>query len=158
MTDLRVNATFPWLLSRAVLPKLRRASGPTALVFVGSVSALLPLPGLIPYSPSKAFLRQLSSTLGADERFRTPSNVATLYLHVGSVVSGSHAVPATFFSPTAESFAAHAVRKIGCSRREAFAYWPHALQTYPTGLLPDSVLFWTVQTAAEEEFKMSKKA
>lgn len=112
-SELRVNAIFPWLLTRALLPKLRTARGPVKVVFVGSGGGELPLPGSIPYGATKAFLRQLSATIDADERFRQPSNVTTCYLLVGGVVSAGHRAKSSLFMPEAEPFAKCLVNKIG---------------------------------------------
>ncbi|KAI0684914.1 NAD(P)-binding protein [Cytidiella melzeri] len=153
MDDLRRNATFPWMLSRALLPKLRKASGPVELVFVGSLAAELPVPCLNPYGATKAFLQQMSDTIAADERIRKPTNVTTMYLRVGSVVSGSHRVPATLFSPSSELFAKHIVHKIGCGKRSVMVYLPHALQLWSMRLMPDSFILKALADAAEAEVK-----
>ncbi|KAI0684915.1 NAD(P)-binding protein [Cytidiella melzeri] len=155
MDDLRTNATFPWMLSRALLPKLRKASGPVELVFVGSFGAELPLPCYNPYGAAKAFLKQMSALLTADERFRHPTNVTTMYLIVGSVVSGSHRVAESLLSPTAESFAKHVVHKIGCGRRCVFAYVPHAVQLWAVGFLPERILLDAVANGVEAELKQA---
>ncbi len=157
LSDLRVNAIFPWLLTRALLPKLRTARGPVEVVFLGSVSSQLPIPGLNPYGATKAFLRQLSLAIGADERFRQPSNVTTSYLLVGGVVSAGHRADASLFIPEAEPFAKSLVNKIGCGRSVIVPWAWHALQFWGVGFLPESVLRKTVEDATEEELKMLTK-
>lgn len=130
LSDIRRNALFPFLLTRALLPKLRRAAGPVELVFCGSLSSAMPTPRVIPYGATKAFLRQLSAALRSDELFRAtrPANISTIYMDVGSVVSAIHKVPSSFTSPTSEDYAKHFVHCIGCGRPAIVPYWPHALQ------------------------------
>ncbi|KAI0088348.1 NAD-P-binding protein [Irpex rosettiformis] len=157
LSDLRLNAIFPWLLTRALLPKLRTSHGPVELIFVGSVSGELPIPGLNPYGAAKAFLRQLSSAIGADEQFRQPTNVTTSYLLVGSVVSNNHRAASGLFVPDAQPFAKSVVAKIGSMRSVVVPYVWHALQLWGVGLLPVSVLKKTVADASEEELLLKVK-
>ncbi len=152
-----MNAIFPWLLTRALLPKLRTARGPVKVVFVGSGSGELPLPGSIPYGPTKAFLRQLSATIDADERFRQPSNVTTTYLLVGGVVSAAHRAEPSLFIPEAEPFAKSLVNKIGSERSVVVPWVWHALQLWAVGFVPESMLRKIAQDGIEEELKMLAK-
>ncbi|KAI0340286.1 NAD(P)-binding protein [Trametopsis cervina] len=156
-SDLNRNAIFPWLLTRALLPKLRTARGPVQLVYVGSVAADMPIPGLIPYGATKAFLRQLSITLDADERFFEASNVSMMYLSVGSVVSNSNRVDQGLFAPDTQTFAKSLVAKIGCGKRKVFAYLPHAVQLWSTGFLPEALLNKLVADAQKEQIRVAKK-
>lgn len=156
-SELRLNAIFPWLLTRALLPKLRTARGPVKVVFVGSGSGELPLPGSIPYGPTKAFLRQLSATIDADERFRQPSNVTTSYLLVGGVVSAAHRAEPSLFIPEAEPFAKSLGNKIGSERSVVVPWVWHALQLWAVGFVPESVLRKIAQDGIEEELKMLTK-
>jgi NAD(P)-dependent dehydrogenase (short-subunit alcohol dehydrogenase family) len=62
---LRVNLTGGFLLARAVLPDmLERGSG--SLIFIGSTTALRPLPGRAPYAASKSGLIGLVRSLALD--------------------------------------------------------------------------------------------
>ena len=157
LSTLHLNAIFPWLLTRALLPKLRTSHGPVELVFVGSISANLAVPGLIPYGATKAFIQQLSGAIAADEQFRQPTNVTTSYLSVGSVVSSSHRVSESLFSPSTESFAKSVVAKIGCGRSEIVPWAWHAIQFWSAGILPESILKKTVMDAAEHELLLKVK-
>lgn len=159
LTDIQRNDLFPLLLTRAVLPQLRRVAGPTQLVFVGSLSSAFPIPRIVPYGATKAFLRQLSAALGSDEAFRARStpNVTTLYMDVGSVASNAHKTDASLMTPAAEAFAKHFVHCIGCGRASVIPYWPHALQTCTVGFLPDSLLQKELFKAMEAEMDLLKK-
>lgn len=159
LTDIRRNSLFPLLLTRALLPKLRRASGPVEIAFCGSMSSLLPVPRIIPYGAAKAFLRQLSPALRSDELYRaadTP-NISTIYMDVGSVASAGHKVPASFTIPSSDVFARHLVQCIGCGRASIVPYWPHALQAGMVSMLPDSLMLPELFKAMDEEFKAAKR-
>ena len=45
--DVRRNALFPLLLTRALLPQLRRVPGPVEIVFTGSLSSRLQCPRIV---------------------------------------------------------------------------------------------------------------
>lgn len=147
------------LLTRALLPKLRRVSGPVELVFCGSLAGSIPAPRLIPYGATKAFLEQFSPALRSDELYRASGmpNITTLYLHVGSVVSASHKFPSSFTTPTSEDFAQHFVHCIGCGRSTVAPYWPHAAMSGVVAALPESLLRPVLFKAMDEEMKAAKK-
>ncbi|KAF7795806.1 hypothetical protein EIP86_006973 [Pleurotus ostreatoroseus] len=158
--ELKLNATFPLLLSRAVLPKLRAAaaSGPTGMVFLSTLARTHDLLRLIPYAPSKAFLIRLSGCLGLDERFWAPTRVETCAVVVGSVVSAGHRVAGGFFSPSAERYAGVLVDRFGCGRAVVTPYWPHAVQNWVIGLLPKRMFERAVSQTIREEIEAAKKA
>ncbi|EKM57279.1 uncharacterized protein PHACADRAFT_254970 [Phanerochaete carnosa HHB-10118-sp] len=159
LTDVRRNSLFPLLLTRALLPKLRRASGPVEIAFCGSLSSSLPIPRIIPYGATKAFLRQCSGALQSDELFHatgTP-NISTIYLDVGSVASAGHKVSASFATPSSDVFARHLVHCIGCGRASIVPYWPHALQAGMVSMLPASLLLPELFKAMDEELKVGKR-
>lgn len=159
LDDVRRNALFPMLLSRALLPKLRRASGPVELIFCGSLSSSLPIPRIVPYGATKAFLRQLAPALKSDELYRAEdtSNVSALYMDVGSVVSASHKHPASWGTPATDIFAQHFVHCIGCGRSAIAPYWPHAVMAGMVAALPESMLLSELFKAMDEEMDSAKK-
>ena len=159
LTDIRRNALFPFLFTRALLPKLRRVSGPVEVVYCGSLSSSLPIPRIIPYGATKAFLRQLSASLGADEKFRPAgeANVSTLYMDIGSVATLAHPKAASFTTPNAEVFSKHFVHCIGCGMPSIIPYWPHAILRSLVDVMPQSLLLQTLFKAMEEEIAIAKK-
>lgn len=135
VNDLRCGVHFPFLLTRALLPKLRAAPGPVELVFIGSFGGSHPMPRLVPVSPTKAFLRQFSGNLVADEHFPGPlpaegarsSNISSTYMLVGSVVTSARKVEEGLLSPSAETFAKAVVDRIGCGQPVLAPYFPQAV-------------------------------
>ncbi|PSR74727.1 hypothetical protein PHLCEN_2v9606 [Hermanssonia centrifuga] len=157
MDDIYRNSLFPFFFTRAILPKLRQASGPAEMLYIGSLAGERPMPHLTPYGATKSFLKQFSGSIGLDERSGIPSNVSTVYVNVGSVVSNSHKIEANLFSPSSEIYAKSLVDKIGCGRKVLVPYLPHALQFWPTNVIPEWMLDRFVKQAMEEEMKLWKK-
>ncbi|CAL1715796.1 unnamed protein product [Somion occarium] len=140
LCDIRINALFPFYLTRAFLPQLRSTGGPVEVIFVGSQSADIAIPRLYTYAPSKAFLHRLACCLNSDEQFWTPSNVRFVYWNVGTVVTNSLRETPGLFYPLAAKFAKSAVARIGCGKERVTPYAPHAFQQFFVGLLPESFL------------------
>ena len=157
MDDIRRNALFAFLLTRAILPKLRKASGPVQMVYIGSFAGEAHLPRLIPYGATKAFLKQLSGALASDERFRATTNVSTMYVIVGSVGSGSHVLAPTFFSPNSETYAKALVDRFGCGQRVIAPYWPHALQFMFVDWMPEALVSMVEMQSMDDEMKRYHK-
>ncbi|KAI0088353.1 NAD-P-binding protein [Irpex rosettiformis] len=158
--DIRMNATFPYLLTRSLLPKLRKTSqsGPGRLVFVGSIASDVPAPGLNPYCPAKAFVRHMSKTIGAEEQaLHKESDVSTMVVQVAEVSSGSHRPAVTLFVPNAETYAKSVVGKVGSQRSVVVPYVWHAMQFWLMGLLPERLVAKSAADAVAAEYKRMAK-
>lgn len=140
MGDIRVNSLFTFYLTRALLPRLRAASGPALVTFVGSLAADIHVPRLYNYAPSKAFLWQLTRCLNTDERWWTPSKVSFMYLAVGEVHTNTQRAPVNFLRPPASRFAKSVVASLGCGRERITPYAPHAFQQWFMGFLGEKVI------------------
>ena len=154
---MRLNFLFPFFLTRAILPKLRMVAGPTQIVFIGSFAGDSYLPRLTPYGASKAFLKQLSHALEFDERVWRPTNVSTMYVTVGSVVSGSHKVVEGLGYPTAEVFAKAMVDKFACGRQVVVPWLVHAIQFWLVSVLPAIVAERTMAAEIKKEIELMKR-
>lgn len=119
----------------------------------------MPIPRIIPYGATKAFLRQLSGALASDEHFRAarPPNVSTIYMDIGSVQSGGHKVASSLMTPPSDTFAKHFVHCIGCGLPSIIPYWWHAVQTASVVALPAGLLRSALFEAMEHEIEASKK-
>ena len=117
------------------------------------------MPRLVPYGPSKAFLKHMSGTLGFDERlWHVPDvRVSSLYVIVGSVVSSTHKVLETAAQPSAESFAKAMVDKFGCGRPIVAPWFVHALQFWSIRLLPRAMAEKIFADRMEIEVELAKK-
>lgn len=151
LLDIHINALFAMNLTRAFLPNLRSTattSGPTHVVFVGSVGHKLPIPRLSTYTSSKAFLRQLTRSLNVDERYKpstttssgTGTRLTFSYLEVGTVVTNSNRTTTGVFTPDAKAFAKSFVETVGCGREVYYPYMRHGMQGWFVRLLPESAV------------------
>ncbi|KAI0667838.1 NAD-P-binding protein [Trametes maxima] len=124
------NALFPLLLTRVLLPQLRRSAthGPVLVQFVGSLAGDVSPPRLPIYAASKRFLEGLVRGLDNDEQFfDKPTGVRFTYLAVGPVNSASMPQAPSLMTPTSEAFGKAVVNRTGCGRRRVAPYWFHAV-------------------------------
>ena len=163
--DLRCGVHFPFLLTRALLPKLRASSGPVEFVFIGSFGGSHPMPRLVPVSPTKAFLRQFSGSLVADEHFpgplpaegARPSNVSSTYMLVGSVVTSARKVEESLLSPSADTFAKAVVDRIGCGRAVIAPYFPQAVVFALVDMLSEGIQEVMFRKSMQNELQVQAK-
>ncbi|KAI9056800.1 NAD-P-binding protein [Trametes sanguinea] len=124
------NALFPLLLTRVLLPQLRRSAkhGPVIVQFVGSLAGDISPPRLSIYAASKRFLEALTRGLDNDELFFDgPTGVRFTYLAVGPVNSASMPQKPSLNTPTSERFAKAIIARTGCGRRRIAPYPMHAI-------------------------------
>jgi len=144
LSTIRMNALFPLLLTRALLPQLRLSAkrGPVLVQFVGSQTADISPPRFTLYASSKKFLEALSRGLDMDERvWDAPTGVRFEYVAVGEVRSNAHKAKVWWGCPTSETYAAEAVKRIGAVNsgwRRYAPYFTHA------------VLQWVVEAMGEK--------
>ncbi|KZT06414.1 NAD(P)-binding protein [Laetiporus sulphureus 93-53] len=147
------NAVFPLLLTRTLLPHLRRTAkqGPVLVQFIGSQAADISPPRFALYAASKSFLRALARGLDNDERvWGTPSGVKFEYLAVGQVQSNSVRTPATLVCPTSERFAKAMVSRMGCGLRRYAPYMPHAVMQWAIELMGEKMVDHYTAQAIEQ--------
>jgi 17beta-estradiol 17-dehydrogenase / very-long-chain 3-oxoacyl-CoA reductase len=139
------NAVFAVHLTRALLPLMPR---PTLIINITSYVAFLPPPFIAMYSASKAFNNAFSSSLS-----RELENVECISMITGSVHSAGNTKPVSFMRPHSDDYAKKILQAVGCGTRSLFPYWPHAIQTYLMGLIPDSILGGVMKKAIAHEFE-----
>ncbi|KAI0833777.1 NAD-P-binding protein [Trametes gibbosa] len=129
-TLVQWNALFPLLLSRVLLPQLRRSAknGPINVQFVGSLAGDVCPTRLSIYASSKRFLEALARALDNDEQFFDgPTGVRFTYLAVGPVNSASMHQAPSLHTPTSETFGRAIVARTGCGLRRVAPYAMHAV-------------------------------
>ena len=156
MKVINLNAIFPILFTRALLPQLRASKGPTLVAFVGSISADIPIPRFGVYAACKHFLEALARCLDADERWpaAAPLRPSFMYMAVGKVVTGTMPTVPNLFNPTSERFAKSLVPKLGCGRRRITPYMPHAIESSIIPLLGDKIIERAISKEVGEILKL----
>ena len=155
---MNLNARFPTLLTRALLPTFTRKVGPSLIVNVGSLGTV-GVPYVVPYGGSKAFNMSASTSLEVELRVEG-KRIEVLALLVGKVTGVGHSQdPVTFFTPGARTMARAALGRVGCGRAEVVGYVGHAMQKFVFDALPmwarESVLV-PVMKGYKEEYLRSK--
>lgn len=154
---INVNARFPTQLTRALLPKLTRADGPTLIMNIGSL-ADSGVPYATVYGGSKAFNMAMSSSLAVEVKTEG-KNIEVLAIPVGRVTDVAHSrEPASFFTPTARIMARGCVGRVGCGRQVVVGYVGHAMQKFVIDLLPSIVFeMLVVPTMKDRKEKEERK-
>ncbi|KAK1752799.1 putative short chain dehydrogenase protein [Echria macrotheca] len=134
---VNLNVVFPTMLVRTLLPLLPK-DGPAFIVIVGSM-ADFGFPLLASYGASKSYLNVFAKALGREMRLTRP-NIETIYLRLSSTTGVSHTWgPPSLFKPHSTTMAKAALARIGCGRPVIAPYWPHAILSVITELLPRGV-------------------
>lgn len=124
---LNINARFPFFLTRAFLPSLRKnsQSGPVEIVFVGSFAGDVAVPFVSVYAGSKALIKRVSLIWHSDERLLSGSDLSFMYANVGEVQTGTMTAATALARPHADDYARHLVHSFGSGRRSVIPHPVH---------------------------------
>ncbi|NXP18233.1 HSDL1 protein, partial [Scytalopus superciliaris] len=139
---IHVNIASANMMTHIVLPGMvKKKKG--AIVNVSSVLCCQPTPLLTTYGASKAYVDYFSRALhyeyaskGIFVQSLTPSTIATKMVAFNSITGKR-----SFFIPSAEEYASHAVSTLGLSKRTA-GYWKHAIVFPLVECLPEWIWAW----------------
>ncbi|NXX80186.1 HSDL1 protein, partial [Urocolius indicus] len=139
---INVNIASANMMMHIVLPGMvEKKKG--AIVNISSASCCQPTPMMTIYGASKAYLDYCSRALryeyaskGIFFQSLTPFVVATKMVTGSTVVSRK-----SFFFPSAEEYASHAVSTLGLSTRTT-GYWKHAIKFTVAEHLPEWLWAW----------------
>ncbi|NWR87962.1 HSDL1 protein, partial [Furnarius figulus] len=140
---IHVNIASANMMTHIVLQgMLKKKRG--AIVNISSTFCCQPTPLAAVYGASKSYVDYFSRALhyeyaskGIFVQCLIPGATATKMIAFNSYVSKR-----SFFVPTAEEYASHAVSTLGLSKRTA-GYWKHAIMFKLAELLPEWVWAWT---------------
>ena len=152
---LNINARFPYFITRAFLPSLRRSSrnGPVEVVFIGSIAGDVAVPFVSPYAGSKALTKRVCRILHADERVLSGSNLSFVYVNVGEVQSGSMRAAVALARPHSDDYARYLVKSFGSGRRMVIPHpVHHVIYAIVTGM-PETLCDYIVLAEARNLFK-----
>ncbi|KAF4980545.1 hypothetical protein FZEAL_3480 [Fusarium zealandicum] len=135
LDNVGANATFPLLLTGALLPNLIKDQ-PGLILNVGSFSDN-GMPLFPSYGPAKAFVRNSCVELGMEMAFKE-RDIEVLGLTVVQVTdTGVIFVPSSYSVPSGPTWVKSALARVGCGRPHVVPYLPHALQVAVLENLPD---------------------
>lgn len=155
---ITVNCTYPTLLTRELLPLMRRHQGRKLIVNLASVAALLMNPFAAVYAGTKAYNRQFSRALSAE---LAADGFDVLCVNPGFVESNMTKMRPGPFCCTARECAETSLRKIG--EIEVIPHWKHSLMyaimmvhnLIPNKYLP-SVVFSIIYTVRKKTGRLNK--
>uniref|UniRef100_A0A8C3KVA2 Hydroxysteroid dehydrogenase like 1 n=1 Tax=Chrysolophus pictus TaxID=9089 RepID=A0A8C3KVA2_CHRPC len=142
---ININIASANMMVHIVLPGMvEKKKG--AIVNVSSASCCQPTPMLTIYGASKAYLDYFSRALyyeyaskGIFVQSLTPFVIATKMVSCSSVTSKR-----SFFFPSAEEYASHAISTLGLSKRTP-GYWKHSIEFTLGERLPEWIWAWFAQ-------------
>jgi short-subunit dehydrogenase len=157
---INLNARFPTLITRALLPKLTKSIRPGLILTIGSTVDFV-VPYAVTYGGSKAFNMAWSSSLRLEMKAEG-NNVEVLAVLVGKVTeTASYKEPITFWTPDGRTMARAALQRVGCGKAVVVGYIGHAMQKFVLDILPASVFAGLVSShmkmLREKEQKEQKK-
>jgi 17beta-estradiol 17-dehydrogenase / very-long-chain 3-oxoacyl-CoA reductase len=133
-----LNATFPTLLTSALLPTLI-ANAPGLVVNISSFAGVTGLPFLTTYAPSKGFNLIFSNSLSAEMKL-LKADVEVMGIVVGSVkTAGNPDEELSFMTLAPEEMARSILERVGCGRSLVTGSWKQGLATEIMGSLPSSL-------------------
>lgn len=155
---MNVNAHFTTQITRALLPVLS-LSASSLIINISSLSAP-GLPYLCVYAPCKSYIESFTRSLRA-ELHAEQAPIDVMGIMCGAVQSQGHRLQTGLFVPTSRAMARAALRQV---RRKpgpggsgstfglrelvlgqpalVTAYWPHAVQEWVFGILPEMAREW----------------
>ena len=159
-TVLNINARFPYFITRAFLPSLRRNSqtGPVEVVFIGSIAGDVAVPFVSPYAGSKALTKRVSRILHADERVLSKSNLSFVYVNVGEVRTGSLKVATSLTRPHSDNYARHLVESFGSGRRMVIPHPVHHIVYAIVTGMPEALCDYIVLAEGRSLFKKMEES
>ncbi|KAK4550705.1 hypothetical protein LTR36_000284 [Oleoguttula mirabilis] len=133
-----LNAQFPTLITRALLPLLIKCK-PALILNMGSASSEIPAPWTTVYSGSKAYNKAWSRSLGAEMKAEG-HDIEVICILLGVTATAMMQKKTSLMIPSSRQMAKSSLDVVGCGRSEVWAYWPHAVQFGPVLNLPQSVI------------------
>lgn len=132
---VKVNCIYPLLLSKHIIPLMKKRKTPGAVVNLSSVTALMPIPFNATYAATKSFNRLLSTSLSG-ELF--DSQIDVLSVEPGFVASNMTQMKKGPLVCDPTECAKGALRQMGMM--EALPHWKHLLMLNGVKLLTETMM------------------
>ena len=135
--NVAVNATFPFLLTHALMPQLIK-NVPSLIMNMGTQGDV-GMPLFPAYGPAKTFLMASTRELALEQAYKK-RDIEVLAVRAGHVSNtGTIMAPTSFMMPDGETWVKHALARVGCGQNIIMPYLPHALMDLVLRSLPDWV-------------------
>lgn len=134
LVEMNVNSTT-WMTRMVLSGMVERKRG--AIVNISSGSAMYTLPLLAGYSAAKSYIEKFSRAINAEYASKGVTCQCQIPFYVATKLAKMRK---SFMVPTPDHFVKLGVGWIGQSDAVVSPYWPHALQGWVLGLLPDAMV------------------
>jgi len=136
---INVNVAAATIMSRIVLPQMEK-KGKGAIINLASSAALLPLPLGVIYAATKAYIDHFSEGLAAEVLHKgiVVQTVDPMYVCTNMTSYSALMQKPSLFVPSPETFVRSSIKTLGFVQRTT-GYWPHALQVWLAGFVPESL-------------------
>lgn len=133
---MSTNATFASVLTRQLLPQLRR---PGLIINVGSVVADWPIAGLEPYSGAKGHNRSFSEALRMEMKM-LGQDVEVMHLRVFSVATKTSMEQQSVLIPSPRAMAKAALDRVGNGSASTVGFMRQAIVIWLLELMPRQMI------------------
>lgn len=131
-----LNAVFPTMLTRALLPSLM-ANTPSLVINIGSYGGVFGLANISTYCGSKAFNHMFSKSLSAEFKL-SKTAIEVIGILVAQVeTAGNPSNKPDFSTLTPDEMAESILGKIGCGKSLVTGSWRHCVLGQLPGWLPE---------------------
>ncbi|QDS71875.1 hypothetical protein FKW77_010112 [Venturia effusa] len=152
---LDLNAKFPTLLSRALLPMVA-ANEPALVLNISSYAGVYGDPYISIFAATKAFNNILSKSLSYEMRVLHPS-VEVLGLVLGGVLTpGNPDEKLGFASLTPDEVARNIIDRVGCGKSVCAASWKQCLLGESAKWMPEALARWALTREVQKRMEWEK--
>lgn len=133
-----LNAVFPTMLTRALLPNLM-ANTPSLVINVGSYAGVFGFANISVYCGSKAFNHMFSKSLSAEFKL-SKTAIEVIGVIVAQVETAGNPSDKPGFSVlTPDEMAESILSRVGCGKSLVVGSWRHCVLGQLTGWLPEPI-------------------
>ncbi|KAE9977316.1 hypothetical protein BLS_001500 [Venturia inaequalis] len=141
--QIDLNAKFPTLLTRALLPTMT-ANGPALMLNISSYAGVYGDPYISVYAATKAFNNIFSTSLAYESRVLHPSLEVLGIVLGGVLTAGNPLEKLGFASLTPDEAARDIIARVGCGKGVCAASWKQCLLGESAKWMPEAMARWAL--------------
>lgn len=141
--QIDLNAKFPTLLTRALLPGMS-ANGPALVLNISSYAGVYGDPYISVYAATKAFNNIFSTSLSYELRVLHPSLEILGIVLGGVLTAGNPQERLGFASLAPDEAAANIIARVGCGKGVCAASWKQCLLGESAKWMPETMARWAL--------------